>query len=325
MPLPAETPVLTGNESFLTLVDEVTWGDYPDPEDVVEIHVPVDVYDVEQINENRAAQPYVGERQRYHTRNHRGMPQGPTTSMLFGWRQAGQTKSLAQHLIEFGFAGPNTRFRSSKSGNWYEGGGVSSQRHCGLRVNQATLAGQSGGALTIALDLLGRIQYGSDVVGAAPAIPFDRKKLIEFDFSDVVLDLAGQNGVDFGGFSLVTNHNLEVDYFNSKIPMTMPAGDTIETLQLEIPKTSNIWDETIRAIDEGEEVAASLRMKGLHRGTGEEDTEWCQITAALGRLALTGAKTGRGRNILRQPLQFNILKPQSNGVNNIVWTFEDVA
>lgn len=325
MPLPTETPVLTGNESFLTLVDEETWGDYPE-EDVVEIHVPVDTYDVEQVNENRAAQPYVGERQRYHTRNHRGMPQGPISSMLFGWRQAGQTKSLAQHLIEFGFAGPNTRFRSSKSGNWYEGGGVSSQRHTGLRVNQATLAGQSGGAVTIALDVLGRMQYGADVVGAAPTIPFDRKQLIEFDFSDAVLNLAGQNDVVFSGFSLVTNHNLEVDYYNSKTPRTMPAGDTIETLQLDIPKTSNIWDETIRALDvEEQEVAASIVLKGLHRGTGAADTEWCRITIAMGRLSLTGAKTGRGRNILRQPLQFNVLKPQSDGINNIVWTFADVA
>lgn len=322
--MPTPVQVITGQESFTTLVKETTWGEYPVSPTL--IHVPFDVYDVEMQTETRKANPLTGFRQSMHSRFVRGMPQGSASASLFAWRQSGQTISVAELLCKWAFANPEAKFRESWSGNHYEGLNIDNQRHLGLVVNQATLAGQEGGPITLQLDLMGYSQVGNDVVGNAPTPPYDRHKLIEFDFTDAQLDLGGVTNVPFGGFTLVAAHNIAVNYFNSKRPRSLPAGDTITTLQLAPPKTTNVWSNTIADMDfEEQEVTAKLTLKGLHLGTGTVDTEWTKIEIDFGRLALTGAKTARGRQVVTQPLQFNVEKPQSDGIDAIAWTFTDVA
>ncbi len=321
--MPADIQVLTGNESFLSLVDEVTWAEYPGSPTL--IHVPVDTYDVEFAPEARNATPFAGFRQRQHGRRFRGMPSGNLNTSLFAWRPAGLNMSLAEYLLTWAFGSPEAKFRASKSANWYEGLNVSNQRHKGLRVNQGTLAGQEGGPITLQLALMGREQNPQATVGNAPAIPYDRSKLIEFEFADAQLNLGGLDNIAFGGFSLVTNHNLSTSYFNSYSPSSMPSGDTVETITLNPPKTGNTWDNAILDMNpEEQEVSAELILKGLHMGTGDADTAWTQITIDLPRLFLRAAKTTRGRAILQQPLEFDVLKPQQNNVNGITFAFEDV-
>lgn len=321
--MPADIPLMTGQESFLALVDETTWADYPGSP--VLIHVPTDVYDVEYAAESRNATPYTGTRQRQHGRRFRGMPSGNLNTNLFGFRQAEGLPSLAEYLLTWAFANPDAKFRASKSGNWYEGPNVDNQRHRGLRVNQATLAGQDGGVITLALALMGREQDGQSVVGSAPTMPFDRKKLIEFDFTDSALTLGGI-ALDYGGFNLVTNYNLAATYLNSKVPVSMPSNDAVQTVTFNPPKITNTWSEAIMDLNaEEQEVSAALTLKGLHMGTGEEDTDWTEITISLPRLFLRGAKTARSRGILQQPLEFDILKPQSSGANGIAIAYADVA
>ncbi|QDV30116.1 hypothetical protein Spb1_20440 [Planctopirus ephydatiae] len=321
--MPTDLQILTGQESFLALVDETTWGEYPDPATL--IHLPVDTYDVEYVAETRNATPFTGYRQRQHGRRFRGMPSGNLNTNLFGFRQAEGLPSLAEFLLTWAFGSPEAKFRASKSANWYEGLNVDNQRHRGLRVNQATLAGQEGGAITLALALMGRDQQGQTDVGNAPAVPFDRKKLVEFDFIDSTLTLGG-TPIPYGGFSLVTNHNLTAPYLNSPEPISMPAGDTVETVTFSPPKLTNTWSEAIRDLNpEEQEVSATLVLKGLHMGTGAAETDWTQITITMPRLFLRAAKTGRQRGILQQPLEFDVEKPQTSGGNGISIAYADVA
>ncbi len=322
----SESNTLTGNESFLTLVNESSWGDYPGSPTL--IHCPCDVYDVEMVNEVRNANPFTGFRQRQHGRAFRGMPSGNLNAPLYAWRQSGQTISLAEYLLVWAFGSPEAKHRSSKSANWYEGLNVSNQRHRGLRVNQATLAGQEGGDIMLQLALMGKDQDGNATVGNAPAVPYDRKKLIAFEFGpDVTLSVDGEE-VLFGGFSLQTQHALAVEYLNSRRPSSLKAGDTTNTVTLNPPKSSNKWDEMIRDMDlevENREVPVVLTLQGLHMGTGAVDTSWTEIEISLGRCMLRGAKTARSRGLLQQPLEFDIYKPQEDGVNDIMLTFTDIA
>ncbi|ODA29258.1 phage tail tube protein [Planctopirus hydrillae] len=321
--MPTPVQLITGQESFVTLVKETTWGEYPGSPTL--IHVPFDSYDVEMEVESRSANPLTGFRQSMHTRFVRGMPQGSASLPLYAWRQSAGM-SLAERLLTWAFGNPEAKFRESYSANHYEGLNIDNQRHLGLVVNQATLSGQENGAIMLQLDLMGYDQLGNATVGNAPAPAFDRHQLVEFDFTDSILDLNGATSIPFGGFSLVQNHNIAPNYLNSKKPLSLPTGDTGITLQLQPPKTSNTWSEKIRSMSlAGQEVEARLVLKGLHQGTGTVDTSWTMIEIDFGCLKLQQAKTARGRQIVNQPLQFKVDKPQEDGVNAIAWTFSDVA
>ncbi|ADG67944.1 hypothetical protein Plim_2117 [Planctopirus limnophila DSM 3776] len=328
--MPQDVQIQTGFESFITIVDESTWSDYPN--DPVLWHCPYDTFDVKHQTEVRTGNQFTGFRQETHSRFVRGMPQGPLSLPLFGWHPVEGEMSLAQYLIEWAFGSPEVKFRPSKSINYYEGVNFDNNRYQGLRVNQGTLAGQDGGPVTINLDLMGRetIPQVADEeegpeVGNAPTVPYDRFKLIECDFTDVTLNLAGVNGVPFSGFNLVATHGLIPDYLGGKLLRTMPSGQTVQSLTLNPPKTSKVWAETIRKMDYMEqEVTASLVMKIPHMGTGAVDTNFTQVTATFNRLSIQKADTARSKGVIQQPLEFKVLKPMSNN-SAITWAFADVA
>lgn len=313
----AELALLTSNESYLTLTDEVDWGVFPGSP--TKHHVPVETYTVAMAPESRNATPFAGLRQRQHGRIFRGMPAGQLTTPLMGWRPSGMTPSLAQYLLTWGCANPEARKRASKSAEWYEGPNVANRRHRGLRVNSATVSAQEGGPVMIALDLMGQDEDDNTAVGSAPSLPNDREKLVEYDFTDCTLSIDG-TAVEFGGFQWQVQHNIAPSYMNSKRPTALVSGDTIETLQLSPPKLTEAWDERIREAGL-QEVPVVLTLKGYHNGTGTAETEWDIVTITFARCSLRTAVTSTERGIIMQPLEFDVLKPQSSSNGSVMaWT-----
>ena len=309
---------ILGNKSYLVLASESTWGTTPGTP--VRVHVPASEYSVKFRPERRNAQPFIGLRQRKHGRPTKGMPAGTLRTSLYGAVDSGATVSLAQYLLDWALANPETQARPSKSSQWTEGPGVSDKDHKGLRVNQLTLSGSEDSSfIEVALDLMGKTEA---LESSAESLPADRNKLQEFEFVDATFALAG-SAVKVANFQYVANQNITPDYLNSFNPTHLEAGDLIESLQFTLIKNADAWD-AYRSATSVTEVTGQIVLKGLHNGTGATGN-YTVVTIDFARLGYINHDDEVNFNRLtRIPLQFEVLKPDDSD-NGIEITYSEAA
>ena len=305
---------ILGAKSYLVLETESTWGTTPGS---TWVHMPVHEYSVKFRPERRNSVPFLGLRQRKHGKNFRGMPSGTLRTSLFGQVDSGASVSLAQYLLDWALANPETQTRPSKSAQWAEGPGVADKAHTGLRVNQLTLSGsEDSGFVEVALDLMGK----SDAVeGSIETLPTDREKIQEMEFFDCTFALAGSS-VNLASFQYVVNHNLKPYYLNSYTPTLIEPGGLVETLQFTLIKNAATYDAYRRATT-ATEVTGQIVCKGLHNGTGSGSNTI--VTIDFDRLSYVNHDDQVDFNSLTKiPLQFDVLKPDSSS-NGITITYSD--
>ncbi|MEM1061299.1 MAG: phage tail tube protein [Planctomycetota bacterium] len=322
---------------------ETEWG--VTPASPVYVPLPHDSYDVTMNVESRMFGGNAGLRQRRHKKGFRGMPQGNLALPLYGWQTAGLGKSVAEYLLDFGFADAAGSVHESidlpsLGAEYTEGPDVANKRHSGLRVNTCTVSGtDSAGRIDIALDLMGRNETGEgdatpDVATSQP-IPADQYELTEFDYTDVVFELSTDDDpanyavLPTEAFNLQVANNLLTKYVGSTRPTLLKADERATTFSVTTTKKDDVWDAYRRNVfataETDQRFAVRLTLKGLHKGTGAADTQYTQCVITLPSLAYNGHADDRSRGTIAMlPLTFDVLKPDTaaNDVN-VVWS--DVA
>lgn len=322
-------------KSYLHLCDESEWGTLPNSPTYY--HVPVIEYNVEQNVEARTSQVYAGTDHEIDSEILRGNPQGQLSSYLYGWWATGAGQSLAQKLLEWGFADVTSVTPRSKVAEWADGLNLWNRRDLGLRCNQAELSGSQDNAdIRIALDLIGREQIGqgdedhvanfssTDPLPTAQTAPNDLKKLASFLFHHATFAISPRN--DLSGsktamlmrdFKLQYNRGLKPHWLNARSattdkPVLGSLNSRPKTGMFSVTplKASSDWD-ALRRTPGRHEFAATLTLKGLHQGTGSSGT-WTQVAIALNRLSLVKPDSDEKRDDEAfQPLEFKCLKPES--------------
>lgn len=312
-------PILPSSLSYLTLADETTWGTVPVSPTYV--HCPVASYGVKLVTEHRQSDLYTGNEFQRHNQKRRGNPQGQLVAPLFGWHPSALSESLAQYLFDWAFDIPDTDpcTRPSKFAEWAEGPDVANRRHEGLRVASATLAGDSGsGQVTITLDLQGKDE---DTFATAQTVPDDMNSLVDFDFSDVTLELGG-SPVAIRSFELTVDYSMQPLFENSKRPVYLLADMTSYTFNVTLAKEDDTYAALHRAQTDSE-MTGVLSMQGSHEETGAtgDDTK-CVITMA--RLALIdNSPTFNKGQAVEEGLNFLVLKPDTTDEPlEVVWSEE---
>jgi tail tube protein len=307
----ADIPVMIGEQRFLQLCSETTWGTVPTSP--VWIDVPVNDYTVRYKPKRRNGQARVGQYQRRYGANVSGHPSGNLVTPLYGFQQTGFTGSLAQMMLEWGFLDQENKFPRSKCAQWEYENHEDDKGQVGLRVNQITLAGSESG-IVLTLELIG--QSSSNITGSASP-PNSRNKLVEFLFEDSTFSLGG-NPMTYSAFQWSCQRNLDVIYLNSNSPTGMPKTAWTETFSVTPVKADDTYDIARDALGMPEYVG-SLVLKGLHNGT--MSNTWAVGTVAFPRLSLIDSDENGGTSTIMNPLTFDILKPDtsSNG-STMTWT-----
>lgn len=313
----AEVTTLQGSKGHLVLANESAWGTvHGSP---AYVHVPVTDYGVKFAPVNRQGRPAIGLRQAKQNRNVKGMVQGTVNSPLYGWQTAGLGMSLAEYLMTWAFANPESLVLPSKYAEWAVGPNVANKRHLGLRVNQATLSGSEDQGITLALDLMGQDEI---LFATAQTLPANRNRLIEFEFEDCTFSIDG-TPVPIGSFQWQIQNALTAHYWNSRRPSSLPPGDRVETFSVTPPKQTNAWQEALKE-NLADESVGVLTLKGLHNGTGTVDTEWNQVVITFPLLSLVNVDEQGGRGTLMEPLSWVCLKPDTaDNASAMVWTDEE--
>lgn len=313
----SEVITILGAKSYLALVDESVWNEFPGAP--VYVHCPVNDYGPKFVPVTRQGQSFIGLRQRKQNRFVKGSVAGTVTTPLYGWRPGALGTSLAQHLMDWGFGNHEATNLPSKSADWAIGPNIANRRHTGLRVNQGTLTGSEDQGILLALDLMGADELP---LAAAQALPDTRNKLIEFEFEDCVFKI-DDTPVPIGAFQWQVQNNLNGFYWNAKRFQALRPGDRIETFTITPPKQTNAWQTALRA-NLPDEVVGELTLKGLHNGTGTALTDWNQVVIDFPRLSLTGVDEQGGRDILTEPITWAVLKPDT-AANGSAMTWSDEA
>lgn len=321
-----------GAKSFLCLAMESTWGTEGDEY----VYTPVSQYGVEYQPETRQSRPYLGLMQEKYSKNFRGMPSGQLVTELFGYEPtplSGTTSSdlgisLAEYLLDWGMVDEAGTIHEavelpSMSAEWAEGPDVTNMEHLGLRVNQATLAGQDGGPLQLTYDLMGKSEAA---VGSARTIPTDHEEIAStaFEFCDTVFNLndgaGGANeALPIESLQLQVNHGLQVKYNNESAPSLILATRRTVTLQVTIDKDASLHDVDRRGLGVTN-FTGELIIQGLNNGTGA--AAWTIGTITFPKLVYVNHQDQRNRDaIVTQPLQFHVQKPDSSSLDmSIAWT-----
>lgn len=298
-------PVIPSELSHLFLGAETTWGTVPGSP--TRIWIPCDQYTGMLKTEHRQANPFTGNLYKHHSKKRRARVEGNLTAKFFGWRNSGMATSIAQYLFDWGFEIPaDICNRDSKFAEWAEGPDVTNRLHKGLRVNQLTLAGDSGnGEVTISLDLIGQDEA---TLATAQTPPSATNQLVDAAFETCTISLGGVE-IPMRSFQLVRNHNLFADYLNSTRLTYLIQGGIVDTLTVTVDKTDTTWDDLNRSTDEGD-IAVQLVINAPNAGTGDvgTDTNTLTIDIALARLQDSPSSFPRNQ-IAEQTLTFAILKP----------------
>lgn len=313
---------ILGAKKYLVLANESTWGTTPGSPDYV--HLPVTDYNVRFRPQNRQANPYAGIYQRKHSRNFRGMPSGQLNTPLYGWVLTPPATSIAEYLLTWAFANHETADLPSKLAEWAEGPNVANKRHNGLRVNSATLQGSDdSGVVELQLDLMGKSEVGQSTVSSAQTLPADRNKLVDMEFADCTFQLAG-SAVSVKSFSLQVQHGLKAEYLNSYTPSLLVKSQRVVTLSMVLIKNSDTYDAFRRATSQTE-FTGQIVVKGLHNGTGGEETNWTVGTIDFPRLSLTDVDEQGGKEDLStQTLNMAVLKPDTSS-NDLAIAWSEAA
>ncbi len=307
---------ILGAKSYLMLASEDLWGSNPaaaagsgsnasgSAQDYM--HIPCNEYSVRFRPQNRQATPFIGLKQRKHSTNYRGMPTGQLVVPFYGWAADNMTTSIAEYLMQWGFAQHETDAPTSKTAVWAEGPNVSNKVHNGLRVASGTLAGSDdSGEVSITLELQGKTE---DTLATMPALPIDHEKLLEAKFADVTLTLGGV-AVNIKNFQWQVTSGLIAEYLNSFNPSLLLKTSHIETFSCTLIKNSATYD-VYRRLTTDTEIAATLVVKGLHNGTLSNN--YAQVSISLPRMHFLDADDQFSLDALvQQPLNFVVLKPDS--------------
>jgi len=298
---------------YLTMADEGTWATLPGSPSYW--HLPVFRYDVRYQANVRQANPFLGIFDQKHQRLVSGHVAGNMQAALYGWYPDGQSESLAQKLVDWGFAEYSGACGPSKLAEWTVDGDADNKRHLGLRVDSAVLKGSdSQQYVDINLSLDG---YSETVPGSKQALPDDLNKLIEFEYSNVRFYIGADSGsltlTPIQAFGLQRQNHLKPYWMNSNLPTYLcRTGPTNLNLSVVPLKTSNTYDGYLRSLGETD-LYGRLVLKGLHNGTGNSGN-YTVITIDLPRMAFA-AKTDSDddiNNVTFETLNFTCLKPDSS-------------
>lgn len=301
-----------GSLSFINVLPEETLGALPSP--VVRHFIPATALGVNFVPQTRATDAFTGSVSPSHTVVTKGNPKGTLTFPLYGWQLSGQTKSLAQVILEWAIPAdgynvdtvcdlPSVRIEQA------EGPGNSDRYFSGMRVGQLQIAASETDPQVKATLTLEGLDT-DEISGGVTAPPDDMERLLDFDFSDVVLTIGGTE-TSIKGFNLNIDHKLQVTFNNARRPEAINVGSFEGKLTLDRDKTDDAWDILLHD-DATHEYSIVLEMRGSHNGTGGVGTEETVCTITLARCVLMTGSTAiqRGQNN-SQNLEFNILKPQS--------------
>lgn len=303
-----------GAQKYLVLASEDVWGRNPDVSSgtgsgtQAYVHVPVLDYNVKLAMERRQANPFLGILQRKHSTPIRGMPTGTLTCALHGYHPGSINVSLAQYLCDWAFSNPESTEPPSKTAQWYEAT-LADKEHVGLRVNQATLSGDSAsGVIQIQLDLMGKDENGNGTF-TAESLPNDRDKIVDFEFADATFQLAGAT-VQLDSFSLTLQRNLQSQYLNNRRPAWLLATGYTWTFQANLLKLNDTYDG-YRRQNTAAEFTGQLVLKGLHNGTGASGT-YSQVQFDFDRLSFQESDDQGGHDdIILQQINTVGLKPDT--------------
>lgn len=329
---------ILGAKSYVYLISESTWGTKPGSPS--RVFMPVYDYGVQFQTQVRQAKPYLGIFQRKHSQRRQGMPQGSIQTALYGHQfgvdenvggttvAPGSSISLAEYLMDWAFCDEAGTIHEatelpSKTAEWAEGPDVANVEHNGLRVNQATLAGDAGsGQLTLNLDVMGKTEA---TLGSATAVPDDMESLVEMEFEDCVFKLNDGAGgavaaVTIQSVQLQVQNAIIVRYNNSDNPTLLLKTDRLLTLQVTLDKNSNTYDGFRRTLSSETDFVAQLIVQGTNNGTG--GSAWTIATMDFPLARYVNHQDNRNRDgIFEQPLQFICLKPDTSSDDmSIAWT-----
>ena len=309
----ADITTLIGQERFLRICDESTWGTLPGTPTWYD--VPVTDYTVRFKPKRRNGQARTGAYERRFATNPTGYPAGNIVTPLYGWKPTGLSTSLAQYLLEWGFLDQAVKFPRSKAAQWQYLNHEDDKQHLGLRVNTITLTGSDAG-IVLTLELAG--QSASQITGSASP-PTTRNKVVEFLFEDSTFSLGG-TAINASSFTWSCQRNLDVIFENSHTPISMPKTGWTETFSLTPVKKDSTYDALRDALGMAE-MAGQMVLKGLHNGTGTGGTNYTVVTVAFARLSLIDSDESGGVSAVMNPLTFDVLKPDTSATGSVMtWT-----
>ena len=259
------TPIVAGSDNYISIYSESAWGTRPETPTV--INLPVTNYGVAVQRNSRQTQPHYGQFGSITTHHVNGMPAGQITGELTGVEPSGSSTSLAQTVLGWVFGAETSKSLPSMGVEFIQGG-IADRQHNGMRVNQFTLAGAEGQAVTYTLDVMGKTE--SALGAAATAMAIDMKGFPGFEFSDVTLSIGG-TAFDIKSFQLQRQHNLKTHFAGSTAPVAMVKGNRLTSFQCVAFKQTDDWDDIRNSFTETD-AEIILTIKGRHGGTGASGT-----------------------------------------------------
>lgn len=260
-----DTPIVAGSDNYVNIYTESTWGTRPASPTV--INLPVTNYGVAMTRHARQSQPHYGQFGAVSTHHVNGMPAGQITGELSAIEPSGSTTSLAKSLLDWVFGAETSKLLPSMGIEFIQGG-IADRQHNGMRVNQFTLTGAEGQAVTYSLDVMGKTE--SALGAAATAMGIDMKGFPGFEFSDVTLTLGG-TAYDIKSFQLQRQHNLKTHYSGSTSPIALVKGNRLTSFQCVAFKQTDDWDDIRNSFTETN-ISNVLTIKGRHGGTSASGT-----------------------------------------------------
>lgn len=298
---------MTSALSYAVLQNESAWGTVAGG--IVDRYQPLTSFALKAEVETRQAKTNCGIKQPRFAEKIRRSVRGQITAPLYGAFAPDPSSpgtfvadSYAEHLLQWAFASPETADRASKSLHWFDT--VSGSRWSGLRVDEATLAGDENG-ITLSLSLVGKIELAS---GLTPTLPDNRSKLLEFQFSDVAI-VFDSAALPIESFEWTISHGLKLKH-NGYTPSSCKATGGTQTLTVKPLKTSAAFT-VLQRLQAMPIKTASITMSCNHSGTGASG-DATQLVIAFNRLAIIDASDDVSvEDYDFQPLRMSCLKPNS--------------
>ena len=313
---------LFGDKSYLHLASETTFATLPGSPAYV-FH-PVTSYALADQPEMRQAMPFTGLAEEFDNQIVHEHVAGQIAMPLYGWRNDGETTSLAEYIMEWCFNDLETLCGlPSKVIEWAEGPDVCNKRTLGSTVNGATLSGgdDGGAAISLSLDILGASEAA---VTTAQEIPAGLESLSEFLFSRSTFSIGANVGAlvaqPIRSFQWQQNRSLTPVFNGAYNPRYFRPAKPTHTFGIAIEKADGTWD-AIRRATTPNSYYGRLVLKGLHNGTGATGN-YAVVTIDFPKLSFRGAGENYVRSgVLMQNLNFVPIKPNTTDASyTVTWS-----
>lgn len=301
-----------GWQKYLVLRKETTAGTYDSGG--TDIYCPYSEYSVQAVAVSQQAELTLGVRQRRHSRRRNATLTGNLALPLMG--QHVNSKSLAQHLLEWAFSAPSSPFLDSWTAQQNNPNG--DKRHLGLRVSSATISGDAtSNTVSLSMALMGQEEQEQ----TCPALSATAAQPIDANFSDVKFWVSSESQgesastaseeVKIRNFSITLNNNLKVYHENGYWPTVVGAGMRTVDLAFGVFNRSNFYDGLRRSSTETTRVG-HLQIPIPHLGSGASGTNTV-INIYFDRLVFANATDQSSLNELdQQSTQWPVLKPSTS-------------